>query len=130
MRASGEKVRISEAERVQSVSYSYMRSLPGLYTVVCLREGKRSNCLGSPLFRGPLRYLVRKYSSLLVKNLLSPHILFSEPHHNSVFCLQRGPQDTVASDLAQYSCFVKVSLKSFRNLIPIEYLRKFVLIPC
>ena len=36
MRTSDEKVRISdEAERVQSVSYSHIRSLPGLYTVVC-----------------------------------------------------------------------------------------------
>ena len=36
MPTSGEKVRISdEAERVQSVSYSHIRSLPGLYTVVC-----------------------------------------------------------------------------------------------
>jgi len=34
MRTSGEKVRISdEAERVQSVSYSHIRSLSGLYTV-------------------------------------------------------------------------------------------------
>jgi len=41
MRTSGEKVRTSdEAEHVQSVSYYHMRSLPGLYTVVCLREGK------------------------------------------------------------------------------------------
>ena len=35
MRTSGEKVRISdEAERVQSVSYSHIRSLSPLYTVV------------------------------------------------------------------------------------------------
>jgi len=41
MRTSGEKERISdEAERVQSVSYSHIRSLSGLYTVMCLREGK------------------------------------------------------------------------------------------
>ena len=39
MRTSDEKVRISdEAERVQSVSYSHIRSLSELYTVVCLRE--------------------------------------------------------------------------------------------
>jgi len=50
MRTSGEKVRISdEAERVQSVSYSHIRSLSGLYRVVCLREGKRDTCLGLPL---------------------------------------------------------------------------------
>jgi len=41
MRTSGEKVRISdEAERVQSVSYSHIRSLSELSTVVRLREGK------------------------------------------------------------------------------------------
>jgi len=35
MGTSGEKVRISdEGERVQSVSYSHIRSLSGLYTVV------------------------------------------------------------------------------------------------
>ena len=49
MRTSGEKVRISdEAECVQSVSYSHIRSLSGLYTVVCLRKGKRGTCLGPP----------------------------------------------------------------------------------
>jgi len=49
MRTSGEKVRISVvAERVQSVSYSHIRSLSGLYTVVCLREGKRGTCLAPP----------------------------------------------------------------------------------
>ena len=43
MRTSGENVRISdEAERVQPVSYSHIRSFSGLDTVVCLREGKES----------------------------------------------------------------------------------------
>jgi len=42
-----EKVRISdEAERVQSVSYPHIRSLSGLYTVVCSREDKRGTYLG------------------------------------------------------------------------------------
>ena len=50
MRTSGEKVRISdEAERVQSVSYSHIRSLSGLYTVVSLREDKRGTYHGPPL---------------------------------------------------------------------------------
>ena len=50
MRTSGEKVRISdEPQRVQSVSYSHIRSLSGLYTEVCLREGKLGTCLGPPL---------------------------------------------------------------------------------
>jgi len=53
MHTSGEKVRIlDETERVKLVSYSHIRSLSGLYTVVCLREGKRSTCLGPP-FSGP-----------------------------------------------------------------------------
>jgi len=39
MRKSGEKVRISdEAERVQSVSHSHIRSSSGLYAVVCLEK--------------------------------------------------------------------------------------------
>jgi len=51
MGTSGEKVRIlDEAERVQSVSYSHMRSLSGLYAVVCLRESKRGTCIGWPPF--------------------------------------------------------------------------------
>jgi len=28
-----------------------------------------------------------------VKNLLLAHTIFSEQHHNSVLCLQRGPQE-------------------------------------
>jgi len=49
MGTSGEKVHIlHEAERVQSVSYSHIRSLSGLYAVVCLREGKRGTCVGLP----------------------------------------------------------------------------------
>jgi len=55
MRASGENVRISdEAERVQSVSYSHIRSFSGLYTRVCLREGKRGTCFGPPV-QSPLK---------------------------------------------------------------------------
>jgi len=54
MRTSGEKVRISnETERVQSVSFSYIRSLSRLYTVVCLREGKRRTYLGPPFVGAP-----------------------------------------------------------------------------
>ena len=52
MRTTGEKLRLSdEAEGVQSVSYSHIRSLSGLYngTMVCLREGKRGTCLGPSL---------------------------------------------------------------------------------
>jgi len=49
MPTPGEKARISdEAERVQSVSCSHIRPLSGLYTVVCLREGKRGTCLRTP----------------------------------------------------------------------------------
>ena len=46
MRTSGEKVLISEeAESVQSVSYSHIRSLSGLCTVVCLSEGRQARHL-------------------------------------------------------------------------------------
>jgi len=57
-RTSSEKVRISdEAERFQIVSYSHIRSLSGLYTVVCLRKGKRSTCLGPTLQLQCVKYL-------------------------------------------------------------------------
>ena len=68
MRTSGEKVRISdEEERVQSMSYSHIRSLSGLCTVVCLREGKRGTCLGP------------RFATVMCK----------------VPCFQRGPTATV-----------------------------------
>jgi len=52
MRTSGEKVRIlDEAERVQSVSCSHKRSLSGLCTAVCLREGKRGPRAPLKVFR-------------------------------------------------------------------------------
>jgi len=66
MRTSGEKVRISdEAERVQSVSYSHIRSLSRLYTVVCLREAKRSTCLRPPfaIVMCKVAYLAFKWGS-------------------------------------------------------------------
>jgi len=28
-----------------------------------------------------------------MNNLLSAHMIFSESHHNSVFCLHMGPQE-------------------------------------
>ena len=78
MCTSGEKVRISnEAERVQSVSYSHIRSLSASYTVMCLREGKRGTCLGPPsatvmrkvpfLQRGPTAPVMHKQATLLSK---------------------------------------------------------------
>jgi len=49
MRTPGEKARVSdEAERVQSISSSDIRSLSGLYTMVCLSKGKRGTCFGPP----------------------------------------------------------------------------------
>jgi len=65
MRTSGKKVRISEAVRVrvQSVSYSHIRSLSGLYTLLYLGEGKRSTCPGPSFQRAPAR---RKYFWFLV----------------------------------------------------------------
>jgi len=105
MRTSGEKVRVSnEAECAQPVSNSHVRSLSGLYTVVCLREGKRGTCLGPLLLGVPSRYFAHKYSSFLVKNLLSAHIIFSESHHDSVLCLQRSPQEQLQS-VSRLLCF-------------------------
>ena len=78
MHASGEKVRVSdEAERVQSVSYSHIRSLSGPYAVVCLKEGKRGTCI-RPSFstvmckvpcsqRNPTATVMHKWSTLLSK---------------------------------------------------------------
>ena len=46
IRKLGEKVLISdEAESVQSVSYSHIRSLSGLYTEVCLSKGRQARHL-------------------------------------------------------------------------------------
>jgi len=78
MCTSGEKVRISDkAERVQSVSYSHIRSFSGLYAVVCLREGKQGTCLGPPFAtvmckipcfqRGPTATVMYKWTTLLSK---------------------------------------------------------------
>jgi len=83
MRTSGEKERIShEAERVQSVSYSHIRSLSGLYTVVCLREGKRGTCLGPP------------FANVMCK---VADFTFTEAQQqlqciSGLLCFQRGPQ--------------------------------------
>jgi len=49
MRTSGEKVCISdEANVFYRFHILIIWSLSGLYTVVCLREGKRGTCLGPP----------------------------------------------------------------------------------
>ena len=78
-RTVGEKVRISnEAERVQSVTYSHIRSLSGLYTVVCLREGKRDTCLGPPFAT-----LLCKVACLAFKGAQQP-----------VVCLRGGERGT------------------------------------
>ena len=73
MRTSCEKVRISdEAERVQSVSYYHIRLLSGLYTVMCLREGKRGPfatvmCKVPCFQRGPTATVMYKQATLLSK---------------------------------------------------------------
>jgi len=86
MRTSGEKLRIpDEAERVQSVLYSQIRSL---FRVICSGVFKGRQARHLP--QAPSRYFGRKYTSFFMKNLLSAHIIFSEPHHNSVglLCIQ------------------------------------------
>ena len=83
MRTSGEKVHISDvAERVQSVSYSHIRSLSGLYTVVCLREGKRGTCLGPPFAT-----VMCKVAYLAFKGAQQQLQCMS-----GLLCFQRGPQ--------------------------------------
>ena len=83
MRISGEKVRISnEAERVQSISYCHIRSLSGLYTVVCLREGKRGTFLGPPFATVlcKVAYLAFKAAQQQLQCI------------SGLLCFQRGPQ--------------------------------------
>ena len=111
MRTSGEKVCISdEAERVQSVSYSHIRSLSGLYTLVCLREGKRGTCLGPPFaivkckvdylaFKwGPTATAMYKGATLLSKGsptavVMCKYLTFKKWAHNTcnVLFFQRAP---------------------------------------
>jgi len=93
MHTSSEEVRISDdAERVQSVSYSYIRSLSGLCTAVFLWEGKRNICLG-PLFstvmskvscfqRGPtatVKYVMYKHSAVAAQLWAPPKCLQGPP---------------------------------------------------
>jgi len=99
MRASGEKVRVSdEAERVQSVSYSHIRSLSGPYAVMCLREGKRGTCL-RPSFstvmckvpcsqRGPTATVLYKWSTLLSKDSPTAVVMCK-------YLTSKGPKVTV-----------------------------------
>jgi len=111
MRTPGEKVRISvEAERVQSVSYSHIRSLSELYTLVCLREGKRSTWLGPPFatvkckvaylaFKwGPTATAMYKWTTLLSKGpptaaVMWKYLAFKKGAQNNCNALfiQRAP---------------------------------------
>jgi len=54
---------------------------------VCL-NGEVSEALASGTPRGVSRVI---FSSLLVKNVLSTHIIVSGARHNYLLCLQRGP---------------------------------------
>jgi len=72
-------MRISdEAEHVQSVSYFHIRSLSGLYAVVCLREGKRGTCLAAalPFQRHPSRYFAHKSSCFGEKFIICSYNIF------------------------------------------------------
>jgi len=83
MRTSGETVRISdEAERVQPVSYSHIRPLSGLYTVVCSREDKQDTCLGPPFSTGMCKaaYLAFKGVQQQLQCIIG------------LLCFQRGPK--------------------------------------
>ena len=79
MRTLGEKVLISdEAESVQSVSYSHIRSLSELYTVVCLSKGRQarhlppatlgnSNVQSTLFSMGPNSNVIYKYATFFSK---------------------------------------------------------------
>jgi len=77
--------------------FSYKIIVSVIYSGV--REGKRSTWLGPPS-----KYFARKYSSFLLKKLLPAHITFSEPHHNSVLCQQRGPEEQLQC-VSRLLCF-------------------------
>jgi len=49
--------------------------------VVCLRGGERGTCLGSPFLGAPLRCYARKFSLVLMKNVLSTHIMYYKADH-------------------------------------------------
>jgi len=83
MRISGETVRISdEAERVQSVSYSHIRPLSGLYTVMCLREDKQDTCLRPPFSTAMCKVAYPAFKG--VQQQLQCII--------GLLCFQRGPK--------------------------------------
>jgi len=52
-----------------------------LQTVVCLRGGKRGNCLGLPFLGTPLEVFHAYIFLNFGKKLLSTHIIYSEADH-------------------------------------------------
>jgi len=96
MRTSGEKVRISdEVERVQSVSYFHIRSLSGLYRVVCLKEGKRGTYLGSRFATVMCKVacLTFKWAQQQLQCISGLLSLQRAPSCNvKIPCFQRGPK--------------------------------------
>ena len=85
----------------------HIRSLSGLYTVVCLRKSSEALALGPP-FQGPLKVFHAQLFLILVKNVLSAHIIFSEPHHNLVLCPQGAPKSKCNVHVG-YSAFKRAS---------------------
>jgi len=110
MRTSGEKVRLSdEAERVQSVSYCHIKSLSGLYTVVCVFKWRQAmhlpraplcnrNAYSSLTYfqRGPTAIAMYKWATLLSKGrptavVMCKYLAFKRAQRNcNALFLQRA----------------------------------------
>jgi len=65
------------------------------------KERRARYLLQDPLFRAPSRCFVHKFSSFLVKSVLSTHIIYSEADHKQV--LSKVPPTATA--ICRYSAF-------------------------
>jgi len=94
---------LDEAERVQSVSYSHIRSLSGLYAVACLREGKRGTCVRSPFaaVMCKVAYLASKGAQQQLQCIIE------------LLCFQRGPQQRLQCANTLLSKGPKVTVMHF-----------------
>jgi len=99
-------MRISdEAEHVQSVSYFHKI----IVRVICCgvfkgRQASHLPCRNPPShFKGTPQGISHINLHVLGKNLLSAHIIFSKPHHNSALCLQMS----LTTTNVQVLCFAR-----------------------
>jgi len=95
-----------------ATSMCSIRSLSGLYTVVCLREGKRGTCLG-PLFatvmcevpcfqRDPTAIVMYKQASLLSRGPPTSYFAFKAA---PILCFQRAPEHPPTVVMCKYLAF-------------------------